>query len=88
MGAARWSKEPRETGLRSITQGVRGFELKKDGVRLAFVSPLYSPNDRFQVIGWYWYGFRQNTSNSPVATPEEAKAQAMEAYRQYQGDTR
>lgn len=88
MGVARWSKEPNETELRRVIQGQRGFNLKKDGEELAHVRPLYSPTDRFHVIGWYWYGFRQNTCNSPVATPEEAKAQAMAAYRQFEGDPR
>lgn len=81
MSAARWSKQPSETGLRRVIQGVRGFDLKKDGEMLAYVRPLYSRTDRFQVIGWYWYGFGQNTCNSPVSTPEEAKAQAMAAYK-------
>lgn len=81
MSAARWSKQPNETGLRRVTQGVRGFDLKKDGEMLAYVRPLYSRTDRFEVIGWYWYGFDQNTCGSPVPTPEEAKAQAMAHYR-------
>lgn len=81
MSAARWSKQPNETGLRRVVQGTRGYDLKKDGERLATVRPLYSPTDRFQVIGWYWYGFGQNTCGSPVSTPEEAKAQAMDAYK-------
>ncbi|WP_146123546.1 hypothetical protein [Burkholderia multivorans] len=82
MSTARWSKEPRETGLRAITQGERGFHLKKDGKILATVLPLMMPGSRFTVIGWYWYGFGQNTCRSPVSTPEEAKAQAMAVYRE------
>lgn len=81
MGAARWSREPHEKGLRAITQGERGYDLKKDGDVLARVRPLLNHPSRFDVIGWYWYGLGQNTCGSPVSTPEEAKAQAMAHYR-------
>lgn len=81
MSAARWSKEPRETGLRAITQGERGFHLKKDGEIIARVQPLTGPNSRWDVVGWFWYGFGNNTCHTPVSTPEEAKAQAMAAYK-------
>ncbi|WP_175958431.1 hypothetical protein [Burkholderia sp. BCC0405] len=81
MSHARWSKQPSEIGLRRVVQGTRGFNLKKDGEILASVRPLYSKTNRFDVVGWYWYGFGNNTCRTPVSTPEEAKAQAMAAYK-------
>ena len=74
--AARWRKEPSETGLARVGQRPRGFELRENGEVLLHVSPL-SGKTRWDIVGWYWYGLGMNTCHEPVATPEEAKAQAV-----------
>ena len=68
--AARWRKQPDETGLRRLTQSRRGFDLVRGGEMLAHVRPISSS-------GWYWYGFGNITANNTIATPDEAKAQVM-----------
>ena len=73
----RWRRQPSNTGLSSIGQRERGYELRENGEILARVSPLTGNLDRFEVTGWYWYGFGINTANRPVETPEQAKAQVM-----------
>ena len=75
-----WKREPRETGLRAVTQGERGYDLRYGGIEVARVRPLKRNGG-----GYYWYaradelgvGFK-NTAYEPVATVEEAKAQAFD----------
>jgi len=75
--ALRWRKQPNETGLRRVCQGPRGFELRDGEKAVVHVAPLTNPANRWEVIGWYWYGLGMNTSGEPVRSAEEAKAQAM-----------
>lgn len=74
--AMRWARQPSETGLRRVIQGPRGWELREHGQVQMRVAPL----DR-DCKAWYWYGHGMNTCSTPVATPEEAKAQAAAHYR-------
>lgn len=78
--AARWRSTPRLKGLAAIGQGPRGVELRANEVTLITVAPHYGGGHRI-VTGWYWYGMGQNTCGSPVATLEEAKAQATKFYK-------
>ena len=82
--SARWRKEPNETGLRSIGQSPRGFELREDGELLIKVSP-YCPI-RFNIEGWYWYGFDVNTyiTKPLFKTKEAAKEDATAFYKAMQ----
>ena len=80
MMAARWSKEPNEKGLAGVCQGPRGFLLKENGETLAHVAPV-AGKDKWDIVGWYWYGFGENSYHHPVATEDEAKAQATVFYR-------
>lgn len=84
MSEARWSRDPRETGLRAVVQGERGFQLKKDGDVIVRVAPIKKGGSSWgEVIGWYWYGMGQNTCISPCDTADEAKAQAMAHYKSH-----
>jgi len=66
----RWSRTPKETGLRAIGQA-REHLLKEDGETIAHVAPL--SGGRY----WYWYGLGQNTCKTPAQSLIEAKAQVM-----------
>lgn len=78
----RWRRESRETGLRAVVQGERGYELWYGDERVASASPYgrYRPEQ-----GYYWSApsnerlgiALKNTASQPVATIEEAKEQAM-----------
>ena len=74
---ARWRKEPRETGLRSIGAAPRGYELRVDGEDVLRVRPA-GGNWARKLEGWYWVGMGHNTYNEKplFATAEEAKADA------------
>ena len=72
--AKRWRKQPNETGLASVGQRTRGCDLREGGEVLAMVRPL---GRNWTVIGWYWYGYSENTASNPVETMDEAKAQVM-----------
>jgi hypothetical protein len=73
-----WKREDRETGLRAVCQGERGYDLRLDGRDLASVSPLREG-------GYYWccsteedLGIvHKNTAHAPKATIEEAKEECM-----------
>ena len=65
----RWRKQPNETGLARICQSARGFELRENGETIAHVAQTKG--------GWYWYGYGNNTCSKPVATADEAKAEAV-----------
>lgn len=81
---ASWRKQPSETGLRSIGQGPRGYELRIAGddviirVQAAGGSATGGP-----LRGWYWYGMDVNTYNTKTLfkTAEEAKADADAFYK-------
>ena len=53
----RWRKEPSASGLASVCQGVRGYQLRENGVTLIHVSPV----EKWCEFRWYWYGFGINT---------------------------
>lgn len=82
----RWKKEPRETGLRAVGAGPRGSELHDGSTRYAVASAKRT--DR-RVMGWYWVAGweskvpHKNTCESPCATEEEAKAQALAYVREH-----
>jgi hypothetical protein len=84
--AARWRKQPRETGLRSIGQAPRGYELRLDGDVLAWVSPAGGGALNGPVRGWYWCGFDRNTyrEGKMWATAEEAREDCTAAYKAQQ----
>lgn len=77
---ARWRKEPRETGLRSIGAAPRGYELREGENILLAVRP-YGGNWARPLDGWYWVGMGQNTCRRLRATAEEAKAEADAFYK-------
>lgn len=77
---ARWRKEPRETGLRSIGAGPRGYELRLGDDVILSVRPD-GGNWARPLKGWFWVGMGQNTCRSLCATVEEAKAQADAYYK-------
>lgn len=68
---ARWRRQKRQTGLSAVGAPIRGWDLMCGDSWLAHVRP----KGRNAESGWYWYGMGNNTSHSPVATPEEAKQQ-------------
>jgi hypothetical protein len=74
--AMRWAKQPDEKGLAGVCQFPRGWELREHGRVQIAVAPI----DR-KCSAWYWYGHGENTSYRPVATAEEAKAQAAAHYK-------
>lgn len=79
-----WRREKVWTGLMSMVQGERGYELFCDGERIGSASPKYEGWGRVK-NGYYWFVAKipalgvewRNTSNSPVSTIEEAKDQCM-----------
>ena len=78
---ARWRKQPRETGLRSIGSGPRGYELRIGDEVIIHVS-AYGGGWSQPLRGWYWYGMDRNTSTEKLfATAEEAKAAADAFYK-------
>ena len=54
----RWRREPRETGLRGVCQGTRGWELRYGKVDVGSVS-IHSPGDRWAEGPWYWVASAQ-----------------------------
>ena len=78
--ALTWRKQPNETGLARVTQGPRGFQLRKDGEIVMWVAPLLVRWKSYDIVGWYFYGAGANTSHEPCATAEEAKTQAKKHY--------
>lgn len=72
---ARWRKQPRETGLRSIGAAPRGYELRMGDDVILYVAPS-GGNWALPLEGWYWVGMGQNTCRNLKATAEEAKAEA------------
>ncbi len=82
--AARWRKQPNETGLRLVVQSPRGLELREDGEKVISVSPVIGANHA--VIGWYWYGLGVNTYSTPCSSMDEAKAAATAHYKQWRAN--
>ncbi len=76
MKKRRWKQGPKETGMMSGTAGLRSTELHDGAQRYAVVSPLRS-GQWYWVAGWSSGVPHKNTCNEPVATVEEAKAQAL-----------
>lgn len=79
-----WKREPRETGLASITQGERGYDLNLGGERIGGAYPSYNGWNRHDVVGWMWvagdekHGIEHRSSHlTPVATMEEAKERCI-----------
>ena len=72
--AKRWRRQPNETGLASVAQSPRGYDLREGGEVLARVRPKL---ERRIMVGWYWYGFGFNTCGTPVETADIAKAQVI-----------
>ena len=79
----RWKLNQKETGLRAVGAGPRGY-MYHDGKKIyASVSPL-GGNWREPLRGWYWVAGwdsgvpHKNTCKAPCETPEEAKKQAAE----------
>ena len=80
---ARWRKQPNETGLRSIGQGPRGYELRLDGDVLIHVAAAGGAALNGPLRGWYWCGLDRNTysEGKMFKTKEEAKADADAFYK-------
>jgi hypothetical protein len=81
MQRLRWKKEPKETGLRAVGAGPRGFVYYDGEKQYASVYPL-GGGLRGPVTGWYWVAGwdsdvpHKNTCGNPCSTPEDAKKQA------------
>lgn len=56
----RWKREPRETGLRAVVQGPRGWHLYWGPNRLASVSILYKPGFSRERDGWMYVAREDN----------------------------
>ena len=55
-----WKKQARETGLRSIGSGPRGYDLNLDGEQIAAVRANGGNWTQLQ-SGWYWHGGNDKT---------------------------
>ena len=82
----RWKKEPDESGLASIGQAERGWDLRRDGEELASVRPIERP--RFNVVAWYFCAsvgddrYNSYADKKAWKTPEAAKAAAEKWVRE------
>lgn len=86
MGRLRWKLHPKEKGLRAIMGGPRGSTLHDGVENFATVQAI----ERHCNDGWFWYARNDkygvpltNTWNTPAATVDEAKAQAMAYVKQH-----
>ena len=78
---ARWRKQPNETGLRSIGQTPRGYELRIGEEIILRVWPD-GGGWRNDLTGWYWTGLGViGCDSGKFATAELAKADADAHYR-------
>lgn len=79
----RWRKTPSETGLRSVGQSPRGFELREGEEVICTVSAS-GGGWRGPLNGWYWYGDGVNTYNTKPLFPtkEAAKADATKHFKE------
>lgn len=80
-----WKKEPNETGLASIGQSPRGYDLRINGEHVGSVRPNRIGFER-RWVGWWWYAVSdkhgitlRNEARAPLKTIEEAK-DACKAY--------
>ncbi len=75
----RWRRQPNETGLRAVCQGIRGYQLRDGEEILATVAPI-NRRDGIDTDKWYWYAHvgdaHHNTAGNPVSL-ELAKTLAM-----------
>lgn len=78
--ALRWKREERWTGLRAITQGDRGYQLRNNGQKIATVSCFKGSESN----GWYWVARCDelgiplyNSCQENPKTLQEAKDEAM-----------
>lgn len=82
--ALRWRKEKQRKGLAAHCHVADGFDLVQTGndEPIIRVRKLRTAFDKKNIGKWYWYGgicaASMNTCNNPVATAEDAKAQARE----------
>lgn len=78
----RWRKTPDETGLRSIGQLPRGFELREGDEVICAVVPV-GGGWRGPLKGWFWSGDGVNTYNTKplFKTKEDAKADATAYFK-------
>lgn len=77
----RWKRDPRETGLRAVGAGPRGWTLHDGEREYASVGALGGNWSR-KFSGWYWVAFGdgieyRNTCDDPIADPEDAKDRAL-----------
>lgn len=79
-----WKKEPKETGLRSVSQSPRGYDLRVDGERVGAVRANKVGWQQWN--GWWWYARSdkhgiplRNEAGAPLKTIKEAK-DACKAY--------
>lgn len=78
----RWRKTPNETGLRSVGQTPRGFELR-EGEKVICAVVSVGGGWRGPLKGWYWYSDDVNTYNTKplFKTKEDAKADATAHFK-------
>jgi len=76
--AARWKKKPPKTALHAFATGPRTSFLHTGDGKIILQTAWIADDG-----GWYWYGLRQNTRESPCATEDEAKAEAMAFYTEH-----
>jgi len=88
MSRLRWKKQPPERGLRAVVAAPRGYELTDGTKHYATVSALSVGFHRYS--DWYWVARNdergvplRNTCHEPVATVEQAKADAMAYVKQH-----
>lgn len=87
-----WKRQPNETGLRSVGQLERGWNLRADGVHVASVRPATRAFER-ATVGWWWScpsdetrGIEwKNTASAPAKTPEEARDHCEDYVRKAMG---
>jgi len=82
--AARWKKQPSETGLARVCQTERGLILSDAGHRIITVAPNCT-NGGTRAVNWYWYGMERNTYSEKLffTTKEEAKTDADNAFKEW-----
>ncbi len=81
----RWRKEPNETGLRSVGQCPRGYELR-DGEEILIHVSADGGGWQRPLAGWYWYGADMRGKDSGrFKTAEEAKANADAYFKANKG---
>lgn len=82
--AMRWKKDPPETGLRAVGARPPSHWLRDGVTRLVCASPTDRDGSRwYWVAGWDSGLPHMNTCGEPVATVEQAKADAMAYVRKH-----